>query len=109
MHELAVTRAALEQSLAEAERRGARRITRVNLRVGEAAGVVPECVRFYFEQLGRGTIAEGAGLEFRRTPVRIRCPKCGREAREVDDLCGCNAGGELVSGDELLIESIDIE
>ncbi|MEO0073677.1 MAG: hydrogenase maturation nickel metallochaperone HypA [candidate division WOR-3 bacterium] len=109
MHELAVTRAMLDQVLDEAQRRSARRVLHISLVVGEAASVVPDCVRFYFDILSEGTIAQGAEISFQRTPIRIRCPKCGREAAGIEDLCGCNAGGEVISGTEMVIESIDIE
>jgi len=107
MHELSITRSLLRQVLAAA--RGAGRVERVNLLVGEEAGVVPECVSFYFERLSPGTAAEGARLTFRRVPLRIRCPECGREFSRVEDVCGCNAGAEVVSGSELVVESIEVE
>lgn len=109
MHELAVTRAVLEQAVAQAKACSAKRVISVNLVIGEAASVVPECINFYFGLLSEGTIAAGARLTCRRTPVRIRCPKCGRESAGLEDLCNCNVGGELISGTEMEIESIDIE
>ncbi|MEO0077967.1 MAG: hydrogenase maturation nickel metallochaperone HypA [candidate division WOR-3 bacterium] len=107
MHELSITSGVLRQVLAAAQ--GARRVTRINLLVGAEAGVVPDCVRFYFGRLAQGTPAEGAAIDFATVPLRIRCPKCGREASGVDDMCDCNAGGEVVSGCELVVESIDVE
>jgi hydrogenase nickel incorporation protein HypA/HybF len=109
LHELAITRSLLGQALAEAGQHGANRITRINLLVGEQGSVVPDCVRFYFDELKKGTPAEAAELEFRTAPLRIRCPKCGGEFGKIEEMCSCNAGGEVVSGQELVIESIDIE
>lgn len=109
MHELAITRSLLNQALAEAAKRGARRICAINLVAGEAGGVVPECVRFYFDQMKRRTAAATAELHIRTEPLRIRCPRCGRETRDLADLCGCNSGGEVVAGADLVIESIEIE
>ncbi|MEO0079599.1 MAG: hydrogenase maturation nickel metallochaperone HypA [candidate division WOR-3 bacterium] len=109
MHEFAITRSLLQQILDEARRQGAKRVCQVNLVVGERASVVPECVRFYFEELRKGTVAEGAELHFRTEPLRIRCPKCGSEFSSIAEMCSCNAGGEVVSGEELVIESIELE
>lgn len=109
MHEAAITEAILGQALAEAERVAASRVTRIRLLLGEQGGVMPECVRFYFEALSRGTRAEGAELEFTRVPLRLRCPECGAEFGAIDELCECNAGAEVVSGQEMVIESIDVE
>ncbi len=139
MHELSITRALLDQALAEAEKHGAKRISRIRLLLGEGGGVVPDCVQFYFDEMKKNTAAAEAELEFKRVPLRIRCPKCGAEwgmghdpnllgdsepcpEREPLDhstagpldhilqgMCSCNAGGEVVSGQELVIESIDVD
>ena len=152
MHELSITRSLLDQALAEAEKHGARRISRIRLLLGEGGGVVPDCVQFYFDEMKKGTTAAEAELEFKKVPLRIRCPKCGAEwgtsgatqARSaaitltppspcegegtkgggadpldqsatgsldhiLQGMCKCNAGGEIVSGQELVIESIDVD
>jgi len=109
VHELAVTESLLSQALAEARNHGASRITRISLLLGESSSVVPDCVRFYFDELKHDTPARDAALEFRTVPLRIRCPRCGREFGKVEEMCACNAGGEVLSGQELVIESIDVE
>jgi hydrogenase nickel incorporation protein HypA/HybF len=109
MHELAITRGLISEVLAGARRSGAKRVVRVNVAVGEAGGVVPDCVQFYFDQLKAGTEAETAVLSFRTVPLRIRCPRCGREFGAVEEMCACNAGGDVLAGQDLVIESIDVE
>jgi hydrogenase nickel incorporation protein HypA/HybF len=124
MHELSITRALVDQALAEAEKHGAKRISRIRLLLGEGGGVVPDCVQFYFDEMKKDTMAAEAQLEFKRVPLRIRCPKCGAEWRLASEglspdgdspqdpfegMCKCNAGGEVVSGQELVIESIDVD
>jgi hydrogenase nickel insertion protein HypA len=130
MHELSITRSLLDQALAEAEKHGAKSISRIRLLLGEGGGVVPDCVRFYFDEMKQGTLAAEAELDFKRVPLRIRCPKCGAEwgasfsPGQADSLdhsiagslnrilqgsCSCNAGGEVISGQELVIESIDVD
>lgn len=109
MHEFAITRSLLNEALAEGTRQGASRITRIKLLIGEKSSVVPECVQFYFDQLKEDTIAAGAVLEFHRIPLQIRCPKCGKIFSSIEEMCSCNAGGEITGGDELIIESIEIE
>jgi hydrogenase nickel incorporation protein HypA/HybF len=118
MHEFAITRSLLDQVLAEARGRKGRtksagplrgRITRIKIRIGESAGVVPDCVQFYFDRMKQGTAAEGARLEFERVRLRLKCPKCGAEFDGVEDMCGCNAGAEVVSGQDMVLESIELE
>ena len=118
MHEFAITRSLLDQVLAEVRGRKGRtqsagpgrgRITRIRLKVGESAGVVPDCVQFYFDRMKQGTEAEHAELEFERVPLRLRCPKCGAEFAGVEEMCECNAGAEVISGQDMVVESIELE
>jgi hydrogenase nickel incorporation protein HypA/HybF len=99
----------LDLALAETKSHGAVRISRIRLLLGESASVVPDCVRFYFDEMKKGTAAAEAELEFTTVPLRIRCPKCGTEFGKIEEMCACNAGGDIISGQELVIESIDID
>jgi hydrogenase nickel insertion protein HypA len=129
MHELAVTRSMLDLALAETKSHGARKISRIRLLLGEGGSVVPDCVRSYFDLMKKDTAAAEAELEFKTVPLRIRCPKCGKEwgmssgglsprglspngdcpQNPFEGMCDCNAGGEVISGQELVIESIDVD
>ena len=100
-------------ALEHAERAGARRVTRINLIIGELSGIVDESVQFYFDFVGRGTLAEGAQLAFERQQARLRCRACGHEFVLPDGnwVCPvCQAlGGDLVTGREFYMESIEVE
>jgi hydrogenase nickel incorporation protein HypA/HybF len=124
MHELSITRSMLDLALAETKNHGAERVSRIRLLLGEGGSVVPDSVRFYFDEMKKGTAAAEAELEFTTVPVRIRCPKCGKEwgmsprgpspdgdssQNPFEEMCTCNAGGEVISGQELVIESIDVD
>ena len=119
MHELAIAGAIV----AAAERHaGGLQVAVVRTKVGRLRQVVPEYLSFYFELAARGTPCEGATLEWERTPSLLRCGVCGCEwdpapapAREQDQLIvrfrcpRCeSADHRVMSGDELLIESIDV-
>jgi hydrogenase nickel incorporation protein HypA/HybF len=54
---------ALELACDEAQRAGAVGVRRVVLRVGAASGVVLDALRFAFDALSPGTLADGAALE----------------------------------------------
>ena len=109
MHELSLASAVI----ATVERHAAgRRVTAVNLKVGYLRQVVPTSLEFYFEHVARGTVVEGARLEQEAIPARLRCG-CGHEW-ELDGIdfrcsaCGA-ADAVVVSGEEFLVESIDVE
>ena len=109
MHELSLASAVI----ATVERHAAgRRVTAVYLTVGHLRQVVPASLAFYFEHVARGTVCEGARLEQEVVPARLRCG-CGHEwgLDALDFRCSaCGAAdARVVSGEEFLVESIDVE
>ena len=96
-----------------ARRAGAQRVLAVHLALGEHSHVVGDALRFHFEQLATGSLVAGASLHIRRIPMRFRCDDCNADyTPEVGDWrcpqCG-RVGRLLDAGDELLIESIEVE
>lgn len=114
MHELAITQHILDIAVRQAAHHGARTLTALTLVVGDLTGYVPDSMQFYFDLLSQGTIAQNAALHIKRVPTRVRCHVCNTEfAPEVGVLWVCPAcqalGGEVLSGKELFIESIEID
>lgn len=112
MHEMSVTESMMDVVLRHAERNNATQVTSINIVLGEFSTVMPESVQFYFDILSKGTIAEGAELNFRRTKLMARCEGCGNEFEvvEYDFTCpGCKGEkSEIISGREFQVESIEI-
>lgn len=110
MHELSVSAAVVDTVVRHA---AGRRVTGVRLRVGSLRQVVPRSLAFYFEIVSRDTVCEGAVLEQELVPARLRCEDCATqwEAEEAAFRCPQCTGAavEVVSGDELEVESIDVE
>jgi hydrogenase nickel incorporation protein HypA/HybF len=80
----------------------------ISLRVGALRQVVPDALEFYLGFVGRDTVCEGARLELDVVPARLAC--CGGEWEPPSFRCpSCGGAGEIVSGDEFLVESIEIE
>ncbi len=113
MHELSITQSMLDLVLEQAEKADASRVEKVNLVIGEMTGVVDDCVQFYFSLLGKGTIAEEAVLSCKMVPATARCRNCGKtfQPKEFDWTCPhCGKSGmEIVAGQELFVESIEVE
>lgn len=113
MHELAVTRNLLDLVLVEARKNCAVSVRSIHVVVGELTGIVPESVTFYFPYLSRDTIASQASLTFRRVKAQGRCRDCGEAFPFEDHGWVCPACGtarfEVVSGNELCVESIEID
>jgi hydrogenase nickel incorporation protein HypA/HybF len=113
VHELAVAQSLLEIVEREAQPYEGARVIRILLRIGRMSAVVPDALRFAFDAITRGGMAEGAALEIEEVPLSIRCRRC-EEVFIVEDpfmICPqCEAVDvEMVSGRELEIRSMEIE
>jgi len=109
MHELSVSSAVVDTVLKHA---AGRRVTVVSLRIGHLRQVVPESLAFYFGLVSRETLCEGARLEQEYVPARLRCARCPHEWDPEDAWFRCTAcggAGEVIAGEELEVESIEVE
>ena len=77
MHELSVTESILAIALRHAGQAEAKRVTELNLVIGQLATIVDDSVQFYWDIISENTIAEGASLHFRRLPLELLCQLCG--------------------------------
>lgn len=112
MHETGIAAEILDIAEREAARLGAAGVASVTVRVGELSGVAPDALVFAFEALCAGTGAAGARLNIERVPVRARCQACGLESMPETELvlwcAGCGAVLEIVAGQELQVECLEI-
>src|SRR5512136_2942259 len=113
MHELAITQSMVNLVLEEAKKGGARKVKNINLVLGELSGVVGDCVQLYFGLMSKNTIAEGATISFKTVATKAKCRQCGKVfgVKESDWVCpDCRSVSiELVAGNELFVESIEVE
>jgi hydrogenase nickel incorporation protein HypA/HybF len=113
MHELPITQSILDIALRHAEKAEARRITAINLVIGKLSSAVDDSIQFYWDIYSAGTIAEGAKLNFERIPAEMRCFDCGTTFEPTPDTFACPACQgqrvKVVKGDELRVDSIDVE
>jgi hydrogenase nickel incorporation protein HypA/HybF len=113
MHELSVTQSLLDLALRHAQEAKAIRVKRLHLVIGQLSSFVDDSVQFYWDLISRGTICEGAQLEFHRVPASLLCLDCRREYTLSEDLTPCPACGStrvrVTGGDEFRLDSLDIE
>jgi len=113
VHELSVTQNILEIALRHAEQAGASRITRLNLVIGDFSSIVDDSVRFYWDIISRGTIAEGAELCFERVPATLRCLSCQMTFSPNGQEFACPDCGSyqvmVIDGDQFYLDSIEVE
>ena len=110
MHELSLSSAVVATTVKHAD---GRRVSTINLRIGQLRQVIPETLRFYFGFVARDTACEGARLELELIEARLRCRPCGTEwTIEIPAFRCPTCGGsevEIASGDEFEVESIEVE
>jgi hydrogenase nickel incorporation protein HypA/HybF len=110
VHELAIAQSVIR--IAERHADG-RRVTKVYLKVGHLRQVVPSALAFGFELVAQETSVEGAELVLEEVPATGKCRACGSESRLESFPLQCKACGgfdlEIVAGEELYVESLEIE
>ncbi|MGB2813465.1 MAG: hydrogenase maturation nickel metallochaperone HypA [Dehalococcoidales bacterium] len=113
MHEMSVTMSLLDLILDEAAKAGASKISGVNIVLGEMTGIIDRYVQANFELLSQNTPAEGAALSFRNIPRQARCRHCGHAFQPSDFEWNCpecqSLEMEITGGNELYVESIEVE
>jgi hydrogenase nickel incorporation protein HypA/HybF len=114
MHEYSICRYLVDMvEEVTADRSPPPRIVTVHVAVGRLRQVIPDFLQTAYGFLTRETIAEGSALEIREVPVTVRCRSCGWEG-EVEGvlaICGACQSVDLehLTGDELILERIEIE
>lgn len=122
MHELSISSAIVDTALRHA---AGRKVNAVHVHVGALRQVVPSSLEFYFEITARDTLCEGAELDLTLIDALMRCRECAGEWDPSPEplLDGdpaatlprfrcpsCDAAGaEVCEGNELLVDSIDVE
>lgn len=113
MHEAGLMQSALELAAQAAESAGAVRIQRLVLRVGPLACVDPSALRFAFEALREGTLAETAALDIEEPAARCVCSACATEFEPQLPVFICPSCGavapQAIRGAELELASLEIE
>jgi hydrogenase nickel incorporation protein HypA/HybF len=110
MHEYSLVSAMADRVLKEARERQAIAVQRLAVRIGALSGVEPELFASAFTLVREGLLAT-TELDLRRSEAVWACPKCGAAIPNGEVLrCGtCGTPAKLVSGDEILLEQIEME
>ncbi len=113
MHELSVTEGLLSIVNEEAKKRGVKKVTGINLVIGELASIIDDSVQFYFDILSKGTASDGAVLFFKRIAAEYTCTECNHVFVKKSYSYKCpECGGKAIianKGQEFYIESIEVD
>ena len=112
MHEMALCECLVEIMEKEAASGNFHRVHSVSLEVGALAGVERDALRFGFQAVARGTVADGAVLRILDALALAQCPSCGWRSSLSQPVGLCPACDGLLNvsgGRELRITEMEVE
>ncbi len=111
MHEYSIVQALMRRVESEARVQNATSVGRIRVALGELSGVDPELLSTAYEVFRERTLCHAAEMEIRTVPALWACPSCGLPLAQGEVLrCpSCQAPARLVSGDEIVLEQIEME
>jgi hydrogenase nickel incorporation protein HypA/HybF len=113
MHEMSLAENVLQIIEDAAHQQGFKRVRTVWLEIGQLACVEQEALRFGFDVVTRGSIAEQARLEIVETAGRGQCVKCSLEIPIATLYEACpNCGSyevRVTGGDEMRVRELEVE
>ena len=112
MHEMSLMEGLLQVIEEQARESGYERVHGVVLEVGLLANVEVEALRFAFDVVTRGTLAEGAELEVQMPQGLGWCAECDQEVlieARFDPCPVCSQGPVLLTkGSQILLKALDV-
>lgn len=110
MHEYSIVQSLVDSVAAAVAGRDAA-VHRVEVGIGELAGVDCGLLATAYDVFREGTLCQNAALRIDRIPARWECSSCGQTiARGAFLRCpSCNQPAHLASGDEIVLQRIELE
>ena len=110
MHEYSIVQSLVDSVAAAVGTRDAA-VHKVRVGIGEMSGVDCGLLTTAYEVFRAGTLCEHAVLTIDRIPARWECPRCGAVMQRGGFLrCAeCNEPAQLASGDEIVLQRIELE
>ena len=114
MHEASIALSILDIVQTKCQEEGCRSVDSVKVRIGKAAGVLPDSLIFAFDAAKDNTVAKNASLTIETVPVGGTCRDCKKEftvedAQYVFSCPHCGSKSfEITSGREMEIVDMEI-
>ena len=113
MHEMSLCEGVLQVMEDHARKQGFDHVKAVWLEIGQLAGVEVEAMRFCFDAVMKGTLADGARLEIIELPGQAWCLQCARQVTVSQRFDACpECGGyqlQVTGGEELRIRELEVD
>jgi len=113
MHELSIAISIVDLAIDQATRASARRVSEVELDIGELSGIEYEALEFSLGIAAKDTMLEETQFRINRVEAVAECPGCGHLYTPDGAFSQCpecqKAGNRLIRGAELQIKSLLVE
>ncbi|WP_207062102.1 hydrogenase maturation nickel metallochaperone HypA [Motiliproteus sp. SC1-56] len=113
MHEMSLAEGVIQVLEESAVAQGFSRVKKVWLEIGRLSHVEAEAMRFCFEAVCKGSIAQDAELEIIEIPGTGWCHECGKQFEyqaRYDPCPHCNGYQvQMVAGDEMRVKELEVE
>jgi hydrogenase nickel incorporation protein HypA/HybF len=113
MHEMSLAEGVLQVVEETARREGAARVRLVVLEIGALSSVEPDALRFCFDAVARGGVADGAALEIDAVPGAGWCMQCAATVAMSEIYGSCPRCGshevQATAGTGMRVREIGIE
>lgn len=111
MHEWSLVQVLLTRVDEEARKHGAVAVRRVEVSIGELAGVEPALFESAYALFRPDTLCADAPLVLRPVPAAWVCPRCGApSARGAAPWCAaCACPARLEAGEGIVLERLELE
>ncbi|PPD03780.1 MAG: hydrogenase maturation nickel metallochaperone HypA [Methylobacter sp.] len=113
MHEMSLCESILQTLEQQAVVQNYRKVVTVWLEIGALAGVEIEALRFSFDIVIKGSLAEAAGLEIIEVPGQAWCMPCGQNVAVQQRYGECPLCGshqlQITGGDQMRIKQLEVE
>ena len=113
MHEMSLCESVLRVIEEQARENKFSHVNTVRLEIGALAGVEIEAMRFGFDVVTKGSVADGASLEIIQLPGKAWCMQCSKNVVVKQRFDACPECGshqlQLVGGEELRIKELEVD
>ncbi len=113
MHEMALCESVLQILQDNAREKGFTRVKTVWLEIGKLAGVEADAMRFSFDVVTHGTLANRARLEIIEVPGRAWCLGCAKTVPVTQRFDACPECGsyqlQVTDGQDMTIKELEVE
>jgi len=113
MHEYSIVDSLLELATNHAIKNNAKKVTKLEVKIGVLSGVEPELLKTAFDTFKEGTICEEAEFIMNIQPVVIECNNCKttHTLKKDEYLCPkCNSPDiKIIDGEDMYLMSLELE